>query len=217
MKWWLRKTNETNHFKVKTWGGFDLTIFKVKQIDYKRIEIFTIKFNLKSIVTSSSNLLTRPCANFKSTDSFSPWFYCNTNTHVCNFEIPLKCFGSPPVVDHVAATRFYHRLIGDLAPIYSCVVRRYKTSQLSQRVTHKSSINLKNLVRVSLLYVDKLEWNPKRFCRHGPDLKFSRITFSSILDRSSLILNWSSLADCDFPFLWLAWTWNLKPTHLSIA
>ena len=29
-----------------------------KQIHYKRIEFFTIKFNLKSIVTSCSNLLT---------------------------------------------------------------------------------------------------------------------------------------------------------------
>ena len=47
-----------NYFKVKTWGGFDLTILKVKQIHYKRIEVFTIRFNLKSIATSCSNLLT---------------------------------------------------------------------------------------------------------------------------------------------------------------
>ena len=43
---------------VKTWGGFDLAIFKVKQIHYKRIEAFTIRFDPKSIATSSSNLLT---------------------------------------------------------------------------------------------------------------------------------------------------------------
>ena len=53
-----KKTNETNRFKVKAWGGFDLTILNVKQIHYKRIEFFTIRFNPKSIATSSSNLLT---------------------------------------------------------------------------------------------------------------------------------------------------------------
>ena len=47
-----------NYFKVKTWGGFDLSILKVKQIHYKRIEFFTIRFNPKSIATSCSNLLT---------------------------------------------------------------------------------------------------------------------------------------------------------------
>ena len=29
------------HFKIKTWGGFDLTILKVNQIHYKIIEVFT--------------------------------------------------------------------------------------------------------------------------------------------------------------------------------
>ena len=47
-----------NHFKIKTWGGFNLAILKVKQIHYKRIKIFTIRFNPKSIGTSNSNLLT---------------------------------------------------------------------------------------------------------------------------------------------------------------
>jgi len=79
--WWLRKTNETNYFKVKTWGGFNLTILKVKQIHYKRIEVFTIIFNSKSIATFNSNLLTRPRANFQPS---------NTSTHAYDFEIPLK-------------------------------------------------------------------------------------------------------------------------------
>ena len=52
---------------------------------------------------------------------------------------------------------FYQRLIVDLASVDSCVVRRYKTSQISQRVTHKSSQSLQNVARVSLLYVKKLE------------------------------------------------------------
>ena len=58
------------------------------------------------------------------------------------------------------ATMFYQHLIVDLAPVDSCAARRYQTSQISQRVTHKSSQSLKNITRVSLLYVKKLEWNP---------------------------------------------------------
>ena len=53
-----QKTNETNSFKVKTYRGFDLTFLKVKQIHYKRIKVFTIRFNPKFIATSSINLLT---------------------------------------------------------------------------------------------------------------------------------------------------------------
>ena len=59
-----------NRFKVKTWRGFNLAILKVNQIHYKRIEVFTIIFNPKSIATSSSNLLTRPRASFESIDFF---------------------------------------------------------------------------------------------------------------------------------------------------
>ena len=88
-----------NYFKIKTWRGFNLAILKVKQIHYKRIEVFTIRFNPKSIATSSSNLLTRSCANSESMDSFSLWIYCNISTQACDFEIPLKSFRSPTVVD----------------------------------------------------------------------------------------------------------------------
>jgi len=45
----------------------------------------------------------------------------------------------PQLLIFVEATRFYHCLIVDLAPVDACVVRKYKTFQLSQRVTHKSS------------------------------------------------------------------------------
>ena len=48
----------------------------------------------------------------------------------------------------VVATRFYHRLIVDLALVDTCVVKRYKTSQTSQKVTHKSSKSLQNVDRV---------------------------------------------------------------------
>ena len=71
----------------------------VKQIHYKRIEIFTIRFNHKSIIIFSSNLLIRPRANFESMDSFFPWIYYNTSTHAYGFEIPLKGFRSPSVID----------------------------------------------------------------------------------------------------------------------
>ena len=74
----------------KTWERFDLTIFKVKQIYYKRIEIFTIRFNPKSITALSSNLLIQSRASFESTNFFFSWTYCNTSTHACDFEIPLK-------------------------------------------------------------------------------------------------------------------------------
>ena len=50
MIWSLMKTNETNHFKVKTWRGFDLTIFKVNKIHYKRIEIFTKDLTLNLLL-----------------------------------------------------------------------------------------------------------------------------------------------------------------------
>ena len=89
------------------------------------------------------------------------------------------------------ATMFYQRLIVNLAVVDSCVVRRYKTSHISQRVTYKSSKSLKNVARVSLLYVEKLEWNPKHFCGLGLDLKICRISFSTILNRSGLSNSWS--------------------------
>ena len=79
-----------NHFKLKTWRGFDLGILKVKQIHYKKIEVFTIRFNPKSIATSSSNLLTRPCGSSESIDSFSSYIYTNTSRLAFDFEIPLK-------------------------------------------------------------------------------------------------------------------------------
>ena len=81
------------------------------------------------------------------------------------------------VADHlqllifVVAIRFYQCLIVDLAPGDACVVRRYNTSQISQRATHKSCKSFQNVARVSLLYVDKLDWNPKCFRPLGSCLK----------------------------------------------
>ena len=47
-----QETNETNHFKVKTWGGFNIAILKVNKstiIEWK----ITIDLNPKSKITSS--------------------------------------------------------------------------------------------------------------------------------------------------------------------
>ena len=123
----------------------------------------------------------------------------------------------PQLLIFVAATRFYHYLIVDLAPVDVCVVRRHKTSQISQRVTHKSSKSLQNLARVSILYVDKLDWNPKRFRGLGLGLKILQNLISAILEQSGLILNRSSLADSDSSFLQSTRTWSLKHTPLSIV
>ena len=53
------------------------------------------------------------------------------------------------------ATIFYLRLIVDFASVDSCVVRNYKTSQISQKVILKSFKILKNVARVFVLYVEK--------------------------------------------------------------
>ena len=109
-----------------------------KQIHYKRIEVFTIRFNSKYIVISCSNLLTRPRASSKFTDSFSSWIYTNSSRLACNFEIPLKSFRSPSVMILMQQLCSTKRLIVVLTLLDSYVVRKYKTSQISQRVTHKS-------------------------------------------------------------------------------
>ena len=89
--------------------------------------------------------------------------------------------------DFDAATMFYQHLIVDLALVDFCVVKMYKTFQISQRVTQKSSKILKNIARVFILYVEKLEWNPKLFCGLWPNLKIYRISVPAIFDRFSLI------------------------------
>ena len=45
-----RKSDETNHFKVKTWGGFDLTILKVKQIHYKESKFLQLDLILNLLL-----------------------------------------------------------------------------------------------------------------------------------------------------------------------
>ena len=76
------------HNDMITWGGFNLIIFKVKQIYYERIEIFYNKTWTTNILLLPrvENLLSRPCDS--SEDSI-------TSTSTCDFETPLKSFKSP--------------------------------------------------------------------------------------------------------------------------
>ena len=150
-------------------------------------------------------------------DYFSSWIYNNTSTLVFWLWDPTQKFQITSNNDLVAATRFYHRLIVDLAPIDSCVVRKYKTSQISQRVTHKSSSSLQNVAKVPLLCVDKLEWNPKYFCELRPCLNILQNLISAILNWSSLTSQSVERGRNWIPFSTISWTWNLKSTPLSIA
>ena len=44
----------------------------------------------------------------------------NTNTHICDFEISVKGFRSPLVVDLYVATCFHQFFIVDLVPVNAC-------------------------------------------------------------------------------------------------
>ena len=99
--WWLEKTNETNCFKVKIWGGFNLTILKVNKSTMIEWNI-TIDLNLNIKLPHVKLTNTTTCC-FDSTNS-SILDLLNTNTHVYDFEIPLKNFRSSAVIDLVAAT-----------------------------------------------------------------------------------------------------------------
>ena len=61
--------------------------------------------------------------NFDSID-FSLLDLLNTSSHTYDFEIPLKGFRSPVIVDLVAATIFHQHLIINLISVDTCRVRR---------------------------------------------------------------------------------------------
>ena len=114
--------------------------------------------------------------NFDSID-FSLLDLLNTSSHTYDFKIPLKCFKSPVVVDLITATRFHQHLIIDLVSVDTCRVRKLQNLSDLTGVTHKSSKSLQNVVRVFLLYLEVLDWNPKRFHGLGPDLNFVEFAF----------------------------------------
>ena len=107
-----------------------------------------------------------------------------------------------------AITMFYQCLIVVLALVDSCVVRRYKTSQISQRVTHKSSKSLQNVARVSLLYVEKFKETLNGFVSLGLFKNTAEKTRPAIFDWSSLILDRSSKAK---PYFFFPHSIGLEP------
>ena len=120
------------------------------------------------------------------------WFWGSTQ----RFQITISN-------DLDAAIMFYQRLIVVLALVDSCVVRRYKTSQISQRVTHKSFQQLQNMARVSLLYVEKFRWNLNVFTGLGlfKILQEKKKPGPVIFDQLSLILDQSSKVESHSLFL----------------
>ena len=99
-----------NRFKVKI-ERIDLVIFKVKQIHYKRIEVFIIKFNPKSIATFSSNLLSQPRASFESTDSFFSFDLHLRKPPCLWLWVPTQRFQITFNNDIDTATMFYQQMI----------------------------------------------------------------------------------------------------------
>ena len=87
------KTNETNNFKVKIWGWFDLAILKVKQIHYRESKLLqsnlTLNPLLPLVVTYWHNHVQAPNPRIS---SFLDLYH--TSTHACDFEISLKGFRS---------------------------------------------------------------------------------------------------------------------------
>ena len=90
--WLSRKTNETNSFKVKTQGKFDLTILKVIQINHKESKFLQLDLTL--------NILLPPVANYshdhvQTSNSQNPLLDLHhTSIHVSDFDISLKGFKS---------------------------------------------------------------------------------------------------------------------------
>ena len=90
--WLSRKTNETNSFKVKTQGKFDLTILKVIQINHKESKFLQLDLTL--------NILLPPVVNYshdhvQTSNSQTPLLDLHhTSTHASDFDISLKGFKS---------------------------------------------------------------------------------------------------------------------------
>ena len=90
----------------------------------------TINLNSKSKSPQVELTNTTTCS------SDSRLFYLGFAKHkfpVCDFEISLKGFRSPSVVDIYAATCFHQFLIVDLIPINACRVRRLRKPHRSHR------------------------------------------------------------------------------------
>ena len=90
--WSSWKTNETNSFKIKTQGKFDLAIRKVIQIDYKELKFLqldlTLNILLPLVVIYSHDYM-------QTSNSQTPLLDLHhTSTHASDFDISLKGFKS---------------------------------------------------------------------------------------------------------------------------
>ena len=90
--WSSRKTNETNSFKIKTQGKFDLAILKVIQINYRELKFLqldlTLNILLPLVVTYSHDYMQTSNSQTPLLDSH------HTSTHASDFDISLKGFKS---------------------------------------------------------------------------------------------------------------------------
>ena len=123
------------------------------------------------------------------------------------------------VVNLVIATRFHQHLTVDLVPIDTCRVRRLQNLSDLTRITHKSYKSLQNSARVSPLYLEVLDWNPKCFCELGPNLnsaKFDLLRFSICqielsISQASLNLN-SPFYSLNVLKSWFVQSWAMSNT-----
>ena len=90
--WSSWKTNETNSFKIKTQGKFDLAILKVIQINYRELKFLqldlTLNILLPLVVTYSHDYMQTSNSQTPLLDSH------HTSTHASDFDISLKGFKS---------------------------------------------------------------------------------------------------------------------------
>ena len=134
---------------------------------------FTINLNPLPLVELTNTTM----CNFDSTDSFL-LNLLNTNFHICNFEISLKGFRSPSVVDLYEAICFHQFLIVNLVSVDACRVRKLQKPHKSHR--SNSQVFQELLIRVFILYLVVLDWNPKRYLGLRPNLKSAKHDFQSV-------------------------------------
>ena len=140
------------------------------------------------------------------------------STHAYDFEIPSKGFRS--LLVDLAVTRFHQHLIEDLVLVDTCKVRMYKTSQISQEELTSLSRSLQNVVRVFILYLGVLDWNPKCFRRLGPSLNSAKTIFMRFsIGRACPLINRTSLKINSFSYslnileTWLETLWAIPNTY----
>ena len=142
----------------------------------------------------------------------------HTSTYAFDFEIPSKGFRS--LLVDLAVTRFHQHLIVDLVPVDTCKVRMYKTFQISQEELTSLSRSLQNVVRVFILYLGVLDWNPKCFRRLGPSLNSAKTIFMRFsIGRACPLINRTSLKINSFSYslnileTWLETLWTMSNTY----